>query len=242
MLAWGDSALRFSRLFERSLGAILMYHSIGEPLGNVFTRAPTVDEFERQMVFLRETCDVVRLRDFFTDARERPERKRVAITFDDGYMNFFTHALPVLVRHKIPSTVFVITGRIGEESYMRVQELQDIAKMPLVDIGNHGRLHVDQSHAPLREVLESEIVGAKEDLESLLGSEVSAFAYPFGEWSEVSREIVARSHALAVTATPGVIEATTDRYLLDRVDGAKESFSAFRFDLTDLRYAIAKFP
>src|SRR3989304_8539353 len=98
LLALADSAVGFSRFFERSLGVVLMYHSIGESRRNVSGYFTSVGEFEQHMRFLLENYSVVRLRDFLDGTQGIAMRKRIAITFDDGYMDFSTDALPLLAR------------------------------------------------------------------------------------------------------------------------------------------------
>lgn len=163
---------------------------------------------------------------------------RVAVTFDDGYLDFLEHALPALQDYGIPATVFVSPALLGQRPRMSAQELRQIAASSIIDIGNHTRTHLDLSQDLPPQVLRTEVNGAKEDLESLLGLQVSSFAYPYGASNQTSREIVGRSHALAVTAAPGTVRADSNRYLLSRVSAAKESICRLAFDLTDCRYMI----
>jgi peptidoglycan/xylan/chitin deacetylase (PgdA/CDA1 family) len=87
--------------------AVLCYHRIGTrgvPLFSVF--APEV--FEAEMRFLRKHYRVISL-DRLCDEMEKPGQNEpaVAVTFDDGYRDLYTYALPILQKYQIPATIFL---------------------------------------------------------------------------------------------------------------------------------------
>src|SRR6202043_11676 len=85
--------------------AILTYHSLDDS-GSVISVPPAL--FRRQMDFLAASgIPVVPL----NEVMKRPGS--VAITFDDGFRNFADHAVPVLERHRLPATVFVVSRYCG---------------------------------------------------------------------------------------------------------------------------------
>jgi peptidoglycan/xylan/chitin deacetylase (PgdA/CDA1 family) len=84
----------------------------------------TPAQFEWQMEYLRRNFNPVSLQDVVAhldDAAPLPEAA-VAVTFDDGFSDTYSHAFPVLVRHRIPATVFVTTGYIdsGEPFWFEI--------------------------------------------------------------------------------------------------------------------------
>ena len=71
-----------------------------------------------------------------------PERARLAaITFDDGFRDNLTTALPLLERFNLPGAVFVTTEFIGQPDYLSAAELRELAAHPLITIGSHGVTH-----------------------------------------------------------------------------------------------------
>jgi peptidoglycan/xylan/chitin deacetylase (PgdA/CDA1 family) len=114
-------------------GVILTYHSISEPTEENeryrsadIAISPAV--FELQMRFLLKHYSVVPLGalvDSLLTGRAFPPRG-VAITFDDGYRDNFTTALPILTRLGIPATVFVTTDAIGDGWAFWVSRLRAI--------------------------------------------------------------------------------------------------------------------
>ncbi len=93
---------------------IVMYHGIDTAGNNPFnSRHTPIRFFDKQIKFLKTHYKVVALSDFFT--LSATEKNLCAITFDDGYLNNVTNALPVLEKHNTPATFF-ITG-INETGY-----------------------------------------------------------------------------------------------------------------------------
>jgi peptidoglycan/xylan/chitin deacetylase (PgdA/CDA1 family) len=103
-------------LAHRPSWTILMYHRVvadknDDPLdtGMCVTR----ERFEAQIEYLARTADIVPLGETvaaLASGKVQPRRWMLSITFDDGYRDNLTLALPVLERLKLPATVFVATG------------------------------------------------------------------------------------------------------------------------------------
>ena len=117
----------------------------------------------------------------------------IAVTFDDGYLDFLRHALPELAIRSVPVTLFVTTGALGPRNH---SHLPDAAMLSLgqvvqldadgVEIGSHSHLHqqldtLDAASAS------RELSVPKQILEEALGHEVGLFAYPHGYSSAAVR-------------------------------------------------------
>ena len=70
-----------------------------------------------------------------------PKDSVVAITFDDGYRDNLTVALPLLEKYSLPMTLFVVAGFVDSDGYLSEEELREIARHPLITIGSHGLWH-----------------------------------------------------------------------------------------------------
>jgi hypothetical protein len=105
----------------------------------------------------------------------------LTISFDDGHISNYTHALPLLERYACKAIFFVIVGRIGQhKDFMTWGHLRE-----LVSLGHRVQSHswshkflTDCSNADLRE----ELARSKETLESCLGVPVEALSAPHGRW------------------------------------------------------------
>jgi peptidoglycan/xylan/chitin deacetylase (PgdA/CDA1 family) len=105
----------------------------------------------------------------------------VVLTFDDGYADFFTSAVPILQSHGFTATSFVVSGRMGWGGYMTPSQIVAADGMGFT-IGAHTVDHVALAAlAPARATWE--IKQSKLTLEGLLGHPVLDFAYPYGSFN-----------------------------------------------------------
>ena len=119
-------------MFKCSIGVpVLNYHQVNSEENDMLS--VPVEEFEAQMAYLEEsgytTITPDQLRDFLTDGTPLPE-KPVLITFDDGYKDNYTNAFPILKKHHMTATIFLVTDYIGRfEQWMRLTVSWQIQKV-----------------------------------------------------------------------------------------------------------------
>jgi peptidoglycan/xylan/chitin deacetylase (PgdA/CDA1 family) len=209
-----------------------MYHIVDTPQAATEAKyccPPAM--FERHMRALAESGRAVGLPQLLDalDGRGACPDDAIAVTFDDGFRVTHEQALPILLRHAIPATMFLVSDRVaGNNDWMTPRgfprrELMTREQMlemgrAGITLGSHTR-----SHARLREAgataLENEIVGSKAELEDLLGKEVAYFAYPFGQYTEAGRDLVERAGYRAACSTrSGFNNSAVDRYQLRRIE------------------------
>jgi len=93
---------------------ILIYHRVHPEPGPFMIDAIPPDRFEGQMRHVARSYRPLPLEELVERSREGTVPKgAVAVTFDDGYADNEEHALPILRRHGIPATVFLVTGCMG---------------------------------------------------------------------------------------------------------------------------------
>src|SRR5574341_604156 len=92
---------------------VLTYHRVNDDGDPFFAAVPTA-VFEREIAYIARTYQVLTVEEL-ADRTRRGDlpRNALAITFDDGYRDNFTHAAPILARYGLPATVFLATGFIG---------------------------------------------------------------------------------------------------------------------------------
>ena len=169
---------------------VLMYHSISDlPDKNCHpyyeTRtSPRV--FEEHMKCLFENgYSSIGISELPAMMRNKTgECRPVAITFDDGYRDFLTHAFPILERYGLKAIVFLATGLMGSRSSMfggkdilTWDDARELRKRGVV-FGSHTVKHLKLQNLRLKE-MEVEIVDSKKEIESRLGEPVEVFSYPY---------------------------------------------------------------
>lgn len=103
-----------SRAGERAL--VLGYHRIANPTSDPYSLCVAPERFDQQLEAIRRHARPVSLGELrHALANGAPLDDAVAVTFDDGYTDVLTEALPLLESHRVPATVFVIAGLLGRE-------------------------------------------------------------------------------------------------------------------------------
>ena len=161
--------------------SVLVYHSISSPIEPLEADADISPErFERQLQWLARWRRVVPLAEtLHTPA----SRNLIAITFDDGYRDNLTVALPLLEKFQLPMTLFVAAGLVGCEGYLSREELREISGHPLVTIGAHGLWHRHFSRLTATDA-RYELVESRRLLSEISGKTVDLLAWPYGECNE----------------------------------------------------------
>jgi peptidoglycan/xylan/chitin deacetylase (PgdA/CDA1 family) len=123
----------------------------------------------------------------------------VVLTFDDGYRDFYSDVLPLLVRHRVPGLLYLATGLVadgdararGPEPQLTWSMLEEAASTGLVTIGAHTHSHADLSSVT-QEDADVEMRRSKELIEDRIGTPCRHFAYPWGVGSDGARRAAAR--------------------------------------------------
>ena len=207
---------------------ILTYHKISPVHAKTLYPGTFVppDLFEKHLGFLaRKGFETMHLYDLFSG---NEPAKPIILTFDDGFQDFEETAAPLLSRFGFGATVFLVSDFVGKTnawdenigdvtyplmskgSIVRLQELG-------YEFGSHTRSHIRlSSHDALSQ--DEEIRGSKSDLETLLGSPIQTFCYPYGSYDENSlRSVRASGYRFAVTCDKGLNDGTEDPLRLKRI-------------------------
>jgi len=168
--------------------SVLVYHTISspaEPLPGDIDISPK--RFEQQLQWLAHWRKVVRL---YQTLRLADSSRLVAITFDDGFRDNLTVALPLLEKFNLPMTLFVTAGFVGLDGYLSPDELLEISRHPLITIGAHGLNHLHFNELS-REEAKYELVESRRMLEDFTGKKVELMAWPYGECNEELEDLSA---------------------------------------------------
>ena len=179
------------RLQRKSVARCVVFHDVAPE---------TLENFEANLRFLKQSTNVVSLDSFFA-GRLSSNKINVVITFDDGYKSWIVDAIPILKRLELPAAFFVSSGFVGlckedELEFMLSKlflqltpqnlasglSIEDVRK--LVEegftIGGHTLNHNNLAEIRDSGRLRYEIAEDKLKLERMTGRNIEYFAYPFG--------------------------------------------------------------
>ena len=212
---------------------ILMYHSISRhatPGFRPWTVSPGA--FAAHMAYLRHKqytpMTVTELGTAMADPGAQLPARPVVITFDDGFADFYTQALPVLASHGFSATLYAVAGLVGRTSrwlerdgegdramltWSQLSEIQALG----VECGAHSLSHPQLDVLPRRAAWE-EIRVSKTLLEDRLGGPVRSFAYPHGYHDATVRELVQQAGYTSACGVKHALSALSDdRFGLARI-------------------------
>lgn len=111
----------------RPKAMVLMYHRIARLESDVWDIAVSPAHFEEQLQLLKKEGKVISMKALAEGVRKgNLKRNSIAITFDDGYVDNFEAAKPLLEKYELPATFFITTGNIGQSSEFWWDELEHI--------------------------------------------------------------------------------------------------------------------
>lgn len=176
---------------------IFTYHSFKEYDGKMdFCTTP--DKFEEDLIALFDAgYSAISLRRYTQYIKDDTSKvkKHFVITMDDGYENNYTLAYPILLKHKVPASIFIVTSFVGLKTHPDYPSLiphfswnqaSEMKKSGLVDIHSHGKWHKSNDLLHYEDLM----VNMSESLsviQSNLGkTDFNAYSYPNEKFSKQS--------------------------------------------------------
>ena len=199
---------------------VLNYHQINDKDENALT--VHVDQFEAQMAYLAENgyhaITPAQMLDAWENGTELPD-KPVIITFDDGYVDNYKNAYPILKKYGLKGTIFAVTDYLGTYpnyfTWAQAKEMQDSGVM---EIESHTLSHMELTTAGSEEELRHQLVDSKKALDWHLGKDVRFIAYPCGSYNEEIERIAHEAgYRAAFTVHYGLADPEENREIMDRV-------------------------
>lgn len=180
---------------------VLMYHEIADRSESPSRLAVSPASLEAQLGFLHEegyrTLTGAELAVALAGRGPSLPERSVALTFDDGYGDFYTKAVPVLKRYGFVATVFVTTGWVEDAGplpsghrpgvMLRWAQIGEAAHAGM-EFGSHTRFHPQLDQLP-RDQVRDELYASKSELEERLNRSVPGLAYPYGYSNNTVRQV-----------------------------------------------------
>ncbi|MCB0164583.1 MAG: polysaccharide deacetylase family protein [Anaerolineae bacterium] len=168
--------------------------------------------FQRQLAYLARHRRVISYDQALAGLQggRPPAEDTFVLTFDDGFEDFYSHVFPLLVKYKLPATLFVTTGFVESGTPYpllprRAPDLRPVSwamlanmvDSGLVTLGAHTHTHPNLVDQPAERVM-AELAAPIEIMRRRLGVTVRHFAYPRALWHERLEPMVAQFYASAV--------------------------------------------
>ena len=215
---------------------ILLYHRVADLTNDPEQLAISPVQFEEQIAAFSKEFNLASLSEVVKRLQngQRLDKKTLCISFDDGYKDNFTCALPILERYKAPATFFIAGDGLDSDHHYPWEQhapelyehanselLAQASRNPLVEIGGHTQTHPRLSLLSREEQL-FEIAENKTLLEDITGKKLQLFAYPFGQMNDFDDSSVAAvaacGYQAAVTTSSGLVSKGVDLFCLPRED------------------------
>jgi peptidoglycan/xylan/chitin deacetylase (PgdA/CDA1 family) len=254
----GTAAGSAVRLWRTGVGSwfppritVVLYHRVSDDARDNLTVG--IEKFDRQMALLRQYCQPISIETALaTEVVPQSDRPLVAVSFDDGYLDNYENAAPILMRNGIPAAFFVSTGMIGTERRFPHDVRRGNAPIPTMQwdqlrrmrdwgftIGSHSVSHIDCASEP-EERVRAELAQSRDDLDRELGIKEPLFAYPYGSRRHMTPErlelVKQAGYRACLAAYGGSNVRTIDRFNVLR-KGIHWGFSdeSFLFECLGLR-------
>jgi len=211
---------------------VLNYHQINNEAHNALTLSS--QEFDAQMEYLYNngytTISPNQLVDYLQYGTELPPNP-VLITFDDGYVDNYNVAYPILQKYNLKATIFVITDFVGNNgrylSWKQVREMHNNG----FNFQSHTLSHMLLANVSDEEVL-SQLIKSREGIEWRLKEKVEYLAYPGGAYDPRTIELAKQAgYRAAFTINLGRDTKNCGLFTLNRIPIFQTSHSLLHFKL-----------
>ena len=184
---FGDTVKEEYATYKKSSAPILLYHAVGEPVEIEWPPGLILPAslFEEHLQYLtQEGYQIITVAELAERLKLGYSVERfVAMSFDDGYRNNHSDALPLLKKYNAKASFYIVDRDIGKTIYMNQRQLLDLLANDM-EVGSHTI-----NHAPLALIdpkyLPWEVGSAKKFLEKKLnGYVLQGKAYPNGGYND----------------------------------------------------------
>ena len=167
---------------------VIYYHDVVDDCGGTCMYI-NVDKFKDQMKSLKEQgFEFLRFDDFSNKENTRFKKKRVLVSFDDGWLSNYSKIFEFMRENNIKYNIFLTVGKIGvDNDYLTWEMVRKMHSSGLVGFGAHTYSHPDMSDIDNIN-WEIEVEKANDVFQSELGYSPVDFCYPFGYYSEESNK------------------------------------------------------
>lgn len=239
---------------------VLMYHHINNHKGDMITVTPEI--FEKQMRYLHKsgykTLTTWELLSYINGDLLLKE-KAVLITFDDGWLDNYIYAYPILKKYGINAAIFIVANWIDEasekkpsdhehiptheESVLLIKQhqgskvvlnwdlIREMENSGLVEFYSHTQNHLKCHHLSENDLV-TELTVSKRAIEEKLGRKCDFLSWPMGRYNDLTVRIASEiGYKALFTTERGIVNEISDPFAIQRI-AVKDSISWFKKSMT----------
>jgi peptidoglycan/xylan/chitin deacetylase (PgdA/CDA1 family) len=199
-------------------------HKIFVPKTTFETQLRTLQRLKFTALTFNDLLDFFELKKSYSQFPKKP----VLLTFDDGYKDNLTNALPLLAKYKFRAQLFLLSKPETHNwwdqhdgptfALMNYEERQQLAKQKIFEIGSHSHHHVKLTEIPEENVLQ-DLTFSKQLLEKEFNTNVCAVAYPFGVTNKTVQNLAKKAgYSFGVNTSTGELLLSDDLFNIFRVN------------------------
>jgi GT2 family glycosyltransferase/peptidoglycan/xylan/chitin deacetylase (PgdA/CDA1 family) len=223
---------------------VIYYHSL---------KKKDVGKFDKQMEYVAKHCSVVKASQIMT-AHSNGADLVVGITFDDAFVSIFENALPVLTKYRLLASIFVPTANLGRHPNWVLEEkspdaeeiIMNEEQIKQIDRAGHEILSHTVSHPHLTKLddvrLKVELDESKQTLERIVGHNVPAISYPYGDCDTRTCDAAQRAgYQVGFSVEPCKVDVSANKFQIGRFSVAPtDSMLKFRLKVGGA-YQVVKY-
>jgi peptidoglycan/xylan/chitin deacetylase (PgdA/CDA1 family) len=197
---------------------ILLYHHIRD-VDNPNRYDVSLDTFSKQLEALQSwgytPITISTLANVIRNGGDLPE-KPIMISFDDGDIDIYQNAYPIMKKYGFMGTFYIVGNRVGADQFVNADQIKELIADGW-EIGCHGFSHQDMSKD--HDAIETEGLHAKKVLQDKLGITINSFAYPYGGFdAEVGNHIAGYGFTSGAGLGTSYIHSPSTLFYLSRME------------------------
>ncbi|WP_281950396.1 polysaccharide deacetylase family protein [Nitrosophilus kaiyonis] len=219
---------------------ILTFHHIN-PNRDILTIPPEL--LEKLIINLKKNYNFISYKDFidFIFKNKNLPKKSILLTFDDGYLDNFIYAYPILKKYNIPAVIFIITGFIKDERinrnklpyfkihkeldrlpdknlFLNINEIETMKESGLIDFDSHTVNHFVCKNKEYEDIY-NEMINSYKFIKNIETKEYYGFCWPRGAFDDIALKAIKNSpYTFAFSTIDGAFHKGDDLYTIKRID------------------------
>lgn len=212
-----DSSEKYKLISDNRGIPVLYYHSVNVNSTNEVIITPEL--LKKHLSYIKNegyiSLTINDVQNYLINNEPIPE-KSILITFDDGYMDNYYNAFPILKELNLKATIFCITGSLDGKYYLSEDAIREMSDYG-IDIQSHTVNHPHLNELSYDEQL-TEMINSKKALEKITNKDVYAIAYPFGDFNDNTIKAAKEAgYTLGFTTKRGLSDREDNILKLDRI-------------------------